>query len=112
MNEINTFFADIATDNSYDISGPIKFDWDSAADHDSYSHPNSLEPFTTHAVRHYLSKLKKTASGFDGLPYWFFKNFPDHLSDILTTMFNRVLHTCTVPLKWKHAIVTPIPKNQ
>ena len=69
VNKINTFFADIATDNSYDISGPIKFDWDSAADHDSYSHPNSLEPFSTHAVRHYLSKLKKTASGFDGLPY-------------------------------------------
>ncbi|EYC16425.1 hypothetical protein Y032_0033g2652 [Ancylostoma ceylanicum] len=62
-------------------------------------------------VRKYLKASKGTFSlTSDQIPPFFFKKFADQLCRPLSHIFNISLITGEVPLTWKKAIITPIPK--
>lgn len=75
------------------------------------SGPSSNQDFFTYADIHgALKKLKKTATGPDGMPYWFFKISPDHFTLPLTDLINESIKQSRVPTQWKCAAISPIPK--
>ena len=63
-------------------------------------------------VRRVLRSLKTDkASGPDGLPPRFLKEFADELAPVLYRLFRLILISCTYPSSWKHALVQPVPKK-
>jgi hypothetical protein len=62
-----------------------------------------------HTVISFLSNLKRTAPGPDGIPYWLWKDFAQPLAPIITKVFNLSIQC--VPLIWKLANVNPLPKE-
>ena len=51
------------------------------------------------------------ASGPDGIPPRFLKEFADELVPVLCHLFCLILMFCTYPSSWKHALVQPVPKK-
>jgi len=63
------------------------------------------------SVFNLLDKLSPTASGPDGLPFWFLKLAAPIICEPLTHVVNLSLATSTVPKQWKSATIHPIPKT-
>ena len=55
--------------------------------------------------------VKKTATGPDDLPFWFWKEYALELTPAITHILNVSLVTQQVPITWKTANVHPIPKE-
>ncbi|EDO30652.1 predicted protein, partial [Nematostella vectensis] len=51
------------------------------------------------------------ASGPDQFPYWLWRDFSHHLAPVVTNIFNCSLQQQTVPMAWKLANISPIPKE-
>ena len=98
LEELNEHFADINTDPSY-IFTPKR------------TTVTEIPPITTAEVHQALKRLKKTASGADGLPLWFLKEYADELSRIIATVFNQSMIEGKVPILMKSVKILPIPKN-
>ena len=64
-----------------------------------------------YSVLNLLVHQKRTACGPDGFPYWFWRDYAFYLVPVLTKIFNSSLRHQTVPLAWKLANVSPIPKE-
>ena len=63
-------------------------------------------------VRQVLRSLKTDkASGPDGIPPRFLKEFADELTPVLCRLFRLILISCTYPSSWKHALVQLVPKK-
>lgn len=62
-------------------------------------------------VTQFLSRLKRTASGPDDLPFWIWRDYAYDLAPILTHVFNSSLRSQTVSSIWKLADITPVPKE-
>lgn len=72
------------------------------------SHIPSLGVLT---VRRFMTRLKRTAPGADGFPYWLWRDFAHHLVPVVTKLFNSSLRQQSVPLPWKLANISLIPKE-
>ena len=57
-----------------------------------------------------LAHLKRTATGPDDLPFWFWKEYALELTPVITHILNVSLVSQQVPKIWKSANVRPIPK--
>ena len=67
---------------------------------------------SAHKVRRVLRSLKTDrASGPDGIPPRFLKEFADELAPVLCRLFRLILISCTYPSSWKHSLVQPVPKK-
>ena len=74
------------------------------------SNPKPSIIITAHKVRWVLHSLKTNkASGPDGIPPRFLKEFADELAPVLCRLFCLILISCTYPSSWKHALVHPVP---
>ena len=63
-------------------------------------------------VLSYISSLRSNAScGSDMITAKFLKLFSSFLAPSLCKVFNQSLESGKLPVEWKHANVTPIPKN-
>ena len=51
------------------------------------------------------------ASGPDGIPPRFLKEFADEWVPVLCCLFCLILISCTYPSSWKQALVQPVPKK-
>ena len=51
------------------------------------------------------------ASGPDGIPPRFLKEFAEELAPVLCSLFRLILISCTYPSSWKHALVQHVPKK-
>ena len=60
------------------------------------------------AISH--SRINK-ASGPDGFPAEWYKEMKDLLTPRMQTTYNYVLKTGIVPLSWKEAVISVIPKD-
>ena len=97
---INEFFQMINTDTQYTTPIPIII-------------PDStrIPTVDVNDVTNAMMNLKRTRSGPDGFPYWFWKDFALYLAPILTRILNSSLKQQSVPILWKLANLTPIPKE-
>ena len=58
-----------------------------------------------------FSRLRKKSPGPDGLSFWIFRDLGFSLAPAITYIFNRSLSESHVPLCFKEAILTPVPKT-
>ena len=101
LNEINSYFQLINTDNN------------------AYKAPVPVEPpsgtripsVDEHLVRNLLLPQKRTAPGPDEFPYWLWRDYADFLAPVIINIFINSLRHQTVPSLWKLANVTPVPKE-
>ena len=57
-----------------------------------------------------LSKIKKTASGPDSIPYWVWRDYALLLAPVVTFIWNLSLCSYTWPEGWKESNISPLPK--
>ena len=57
-----------------------------------------------------LSKIKKTASGLDSIPYWVWSDNALLLAPVVTFIWNLSLCSYTWPEAWKESNISPLPK--
>jgi len=57
-----------------------------------------------------LRCVKRTSSGWDGLPSWLFKKCSVELASVVTHLINYSINVGQIPGIWRTAIVTPVPK--
>ena len=57
-----------------------------------------------------LSKIKKTASGPDNIPYWVWTDNALFLAPVVTFICNLSLCLYTWPVAWKEPNISPLPK--
>ena len=84
--------------------------------------PNYSQPIVRQSIaqnKHYVTEyqvfnsldhLTATASGSDGVPFWFIRLLAPVISRSLTYLYNLSLNEGTVPSQWKSAVIHPIPK--
>ena len=74
---------------------------------------DSCQPptFDEVSVMNALTRLKRTATGPDNIPFWFWKELAPELTPALTHIFNTSVLTQEIPKRWKTANVRPIPKE-
>ena len=106
IDDINAFFTNVATDPEYDPD-IIRTIVDSYSGDQSTQEVNAISEYEI-GLR--LSQLKKTASGPDDIPYWAFKECAFELAPIITHIINISLKAGVVPVAWKKAYVSPVPK--
>ena len=106
IDDINAFFTNVATDPEYDPD-IIRAIVDSYSGDQLTQEVNAISEYEI-GLR--LSRLKKTASGPDDIPYWAFKECAFELAPIITHIINISLKAGVVPGAWKKAYVSPVPK--
>lgn len=99
-NEINNFFCTVNTDPLYKPTHSVVI-----------PESRKIPALTVSCVTESLLKLKRTASGPDGIPYWIWKEFAYDLAPVVTHIFYCSLENHTVPDLWKLADITPLPKE-
>ena len=62
-------------------------------------------------VENFMMKQKSSAPGPDGIPYWIWRDYAQYLAPIITRILNFSLSQQYIPLKWKLANISPIPKE-
>ena len=99
MQTLNLYFGNLCYDDHY--IKPTTMEIDDVA----------LAPqLTLTHVFYTLTKIKKTATGPDGIPFWVRKDFAAILSPVIMNIWNMSLLTQRWPRSWKEANVTPLPK--
>ena len=98
--EINKYFQSVNTDPNYTTPEPLQI-----------PEGTRIPSLSIHEVQHLLLNQKRSSSGPDNLPYWFWKSFAIELAPIVTEIFNMSLKTNKVPQKWKSANLLPLPKE-
>ena len=98
--DIKNFFCTVNTDPLYKPTHTVVI-----------PESSKIPALTVSCVTKSLLKLTRTASGPDGIPSWFWKEFAYDLAPIVTHIFNCSLENHTVPDLWKLANITPLPKE-
>jgi hypothetical protein len=97
---MNEYFQSINTDNDYIIPSPVHI-----------SSCTRIPKLSVYTVCQLLLNQKRTASGPDDLPYWFWNNYAYDIAPIVTIIFNRSIWVGVVPDIWKSANLLPLPKE-
>ena len=119
VDSVNHYFSQISFDKSYSC----KYHSNSNNVYLSHNYVscdlnmsvNSLDTFSVdcvsyNCIEHLLRNLNSTAPGLDNIPSWVFKNCSYELCDVIAFIFKHSLLTGSVPVQWRQAVVTPIPK--
>ena len=97
---INTYFHSINSDTYYTTPERVVTPEDT-----------SLPMIEAHVVEKFLMKQKRTAPGPDEIPYWIWRDCAPYLAPMVTKIVNLSLNQQHVPLIWKLANITLIPKE-
>lgn len=71
---------------------------------------NDIPDFTLRQVYTSLKRIKKTASGDDGVPHWVYSANAHAIADPVLHVFNICMRSGHFPDTYKRAKVTPVPK--
>jgi len=106
-NDLNAYFADIATDAHYSRDTV-----DQCLRSFSNRDLSSFVPFfSADFITTVLSRVRSSSPGPEGIPHWVYKNCAEELGPVVAKLVNFSLTQCTVPLVWKTAHITPVPKS-
>jgi hypothetical protein len=109
VNNLNKYFADVATDANYSYTDVV-----SALNNvhlfDSPAGATGFVPYTSDFIAICLNRLTVTAPGPDGIPFWLYKTCAAQLSPVIAKLINYSIQQSVVPISWKTACITPVPK--
>ena len=88
---LNDYFGDLCHDHDYAEPDLLVIDTE-------VKPPPQLSEFD---VLRELSRIKRTATRSDSIPYCVWKNYADHLTPVVTPVWNLSLSTHTWPLSGK-----------
>jgi len=97
-NVLNAHYSNISTDSGYSLP---------ALKHTCHTMPHWI---TESDVFYALDHLKRTSTGPDNIPYWFLKLASPFLTEPLIFLFKKSIGEASVPVQWKTAHITPVPK--
>ena len=66
-----------------------------------------VDEFTTYKL---LASTRRTATGPDGLPFWFLEAGASALAEPVAYLYNISINFSYVPSQWKVSTITPVPK--
>ncbi len=66
---------------------------------------------SVHTVCKLLLNQKRTTSGPDELPHWFWNTYAYDIAPVITIIFNSSIKLGIVPDSWKLANLLPVPKE-
>ena len=90
---LNYYFGNLCNDENYVKPVPLK--------ENPETHPHlELQEFDVMIT---LSKIKKTATGPDGLPFWVWRDNCTTQAPVVTALCNKSLSSYTWPTAWKEA---------
>ena len=101
VNDINSHFQSINTDISYVEPALLEI----------MTELHKVPVIHEISVFKALEHVKRTATGPDDLPFWFWKEYALELIPVITHVLNVSLVSQQVPKIWKTANVRPIPKE-
>ncbi len=101
LEEVNRYFQEINTDPNYSTPELMEI-----------PEETKIPMVDEYSVWTLLIRQKRTASGPDELPYWLWRDYAHHLAPVITKIFNLSSQNQEVPLQWKLANVSPIPKEE
>ena len=110
-NELNQYFAGIATDNEYDCDSVNDIIESVSSHNQSQTQNTPCTPVALYDVQNMLRKCKKTAPGLDNVPYWFFRECWFLVAPVVTYLFNLSLRSGCPPVHWKKSVISPVPKT-
>ena len=99
VHNLNDYFGKLCHDENYIKPTPVEIP-------DNEEVPQLSEFMVFNA----LSKIKRTATGPDGIPYWVWKNHADILAPVIENVWNLSLRKQHWPSSWKKSNISPIPK--
>ena len=80
--------------------------------HHATQHVSNPPTVTEHSIYRKLASLNPNkASGPDKIPAWLLKENADILAPVVTDILNCSFSEARLPQSWKHADITPIPKQ-
>ena len=82
LNQINDYFANIATDPSYSRENVIK------AALQAPHWPANCNNCTTDRVQIMLTRISRTSPGKDNIPYWVYRHCSSELAEVVTRIVN------------------------
>ena len=104
--DLNAYVADISTDPYYCRD---------ALDDNLRSFGNSdlsaFVPFSSDFFITVLGRIRSTSPGPEGIPFWMYRTYAVKLGPVIAKLVNFSLTPCRVPLVWKTAHITPVPKT-
>ena len=104
---LNKHFSKVATDDMYDEEAVNRILKSVSSEADLHD----FEPYDANLFAILLSKLKPTSAGPDGIPYWLYRLCASQLSLVMSKLVNFSIVKCSVPVAWRTAYITPIPKT-
>ena len=99
LRELNEYFSNLCTDNSYTEPLNVAIDDD-----------EEVPELTEVQVWNCITHLKNTAMGLDRIPFWIWKDNTEILVPVVTKIWNLSLASHTWPTSWKRATIKPLPK--
>ena len=96
---LNDYFGQLCSGESYVRSTDLRIPQDVKA-------PQISE----RQVWNSLTKIKRTATGPDNIPFWIWKDYAELLTLVITQVWNLSLSTHSWPDSWKRANINPLPK--
>ena len=104
LNQINDYFANIATDPSYSCEKVIK------AALQAPHRPANCKNYPSDRVQIMLARISRTSPVNDNIPYWVYRNCSSELAEVVTRIVNMSVSCGVVPAAWRTAVITPVPK--
>ena len=96
---LNDYFGDICFDREY--SKPVLAEIE----------VNTAAPrLSIFQVFFALSRIKRTATGPDGIPFWIWKDYAEIFTPVIENLWNLSLARQIWPSRWKEANINPVPK--
>ena len=99
---LNQHYASVSRDPKY--TQPLRV-------HTCTPPPSTLRWPSPWSVYSLLMASRSNAMGADGIPPWFSRLAAPFISEPLACLYNLSVAHSTVPMQWKSAIITPIPKT-
>ena len=97
---LNDYFGDICFDREY--SKPV------LAEIDVNTPAPQLSAFQVFFA---LSRIKRTATRPDGIPFWIWKDYAEIFTPVIENLWNLSLARQVWPSHWKEANINPLPKE-
>lgn len=103
LDSANNYFASVCRDPNYCLANVTCFiDTVDNKDYEIYLH--------SYEVERLLYRMKPTSPGLDNIPRWFFHYCSYEIADVVAHILNVSFSSGVVPLQWRQAVVTPVPK--
>ena len=99
LNALNDYFGDLCTDHAYRKPTPLEI-----------SEDQEVPEISERQVLNSLMRIKKTATGPDGIPYTIWKDHAELFVPVITWIWNLSLRTHAWPVSWKKSDLYPLPK--